>query len=240
MTDLFKVLTNGRCTWDPKRWPLPIRREDGAWEPGAWVQAENGQSWWTPLTATPHHHYRRWAVVYATEYEAEAPSAFNEAVGIARVKRVRLTRPLTDEELRDHRIIRGGSLVADEGTWVVDGPVNTELSGTAHATVWEAARVVARKNARVTAYDGVHVEARDNAGVNAYGSARVTARDGAFVRAYQRASVRAEDHVLVTTGSNDVRVEAFGRAHVFVADGAEPLVTLRDEAARVEVSWVAV
>src|SRR5690606_28102968 len=202
---MYKVLVNGRsCNGGDLVWSLPRQRPDGSWEAGAWHEVggpiqvcRNGLH----LTRHPVEWWKRGAECYVAEYEGDTDED-RDGLKIA-VRRARLLRRLTTEELAALGIWREGHHRVTAGRAIASGSASVEASG--------SASVVAYDSASVRASGSVSVEASGSASVEAYDSASVEAYDSASVVAYDSASVRA---------SGSVSVEASGSASVEAYDSA--------------------
>src|SRR5690606_25291789 len=204
---MYKVLVNGRsCNGGDLVWSLPRQRPDGSWEAGAWHEVggpiqvcRNGLH----LTRHPVEWWKRGAECYVAEYEGDTDED-RDGLKIA-VRRARLLRRLTTEELAALGIWREGHHRVTAGRAIAYGSASVVAPGSASVVASGSASVEAYGSASVRAYDSASVVASGSASVRAYGSASVRAYDSASVVAYDSASVRAYD---------SASVEAYGSASV--------------------------
>ena len=168
---LYKTLCNGR-SWHggEHAWSLPTQGADGTWTPGEWTPRVTprvcSEGW--HLTSEPA---RWWSADEGVAcFLAEHDGAVSRRDGEDKIacERVRLLRPLTEDELATVGIYTRGS---------------HDASG--RAVVW------ASGSATVQAWDSATVEAWGSATVEASGSATVRAWDSATVRAWDSAKAHA-------------------------------------------------
>ena len=161
--ELYKTLRGGR-SWHggEHAWSLPTQGPDGAWTPGEWtprVTPDVCSSGWH-LTTEPARWWSTDAGVVC--YLAEHDGAVSRREGGDKVacERVRLLRPLTEDELAAVGIFT-------RGEHAVSGSVVAWASG--------SATVRASGSATVRASGSATVEAWGSATVEAWGSAKVHA-----------------------------------------------------------------
>jgi len=202
----YKVLKNGKSLKGGSlEWSLP---EDG--KPGEWHEVkgvlslcDNGLH----ITKTPIVWWEDGAECFEVEWAGDKIGDDNKAV----VRKCRLVRMLTDEDLCKLGIFRSGSHEVKSGT--------VAASGSAIVRASDSAVVTAYGSAIVKAYSSAIVKAYGSASVTAYGSAIVRAHDSVNVTAYDFTSVRAYDYVSVTA-CGFASVIASGSAIVRAYDSA--------------------
>lgn len=214
MTTYYKVLLHGRsCHGGNAEWALPKQREDGTWEPGDWMPEIQGQLALCingyHLTSEPALWWRVGAECYEAEWDGEHVGDGGDKIA---VRRCRLLRRLTADELASLRVfIDGSHQVSDGVAWAY---------GSAQVKALGSARVRAHDYAQVEVYDSATVEASGSATVWAFDSAQVWAFDSAQVKASDFARIRAHDYVQVRAYGS-AQVKAHDSAQVEVCDSAK-------------------
>ena len=211
---LYKTLRNGR-SWHggEHEWSLPTQGADETWTPGEWTPRVTprvcSEGW--HLTTEPA---RWWSADEGVAcYLAEHDGAVSRSEGEDKIacERVRLLRPLTEDELAAVGIYtRGEHKVSSGSAWA---------SGSATVEAWDSATVRASGSATVEASGSAAVEASGSATVRASGSATVRASGSATVEAWDSATVEASGSATVRA-SGSATVEAWGSATVGAWDSA--------------------
>lgn len=225
----YKVLVRGRsCHGGDIEYSLPTQRDDGTWEPGEWMPEISGPLELCVngyhLTSDPARWWQEGAECYVAEWDGEYIGDGHDKIV---VRRCRLLRPLTADELAALRVFVEGSHKVSNGIAAASGSARIWASGCAHVWAHGSAKVDASESARIWARDSVHVLARDYAMISAYNSVRVSARGRAQVWARDSARVVAHDTVEVwapesaqVEAFNSARIEASGSAQVEARDYA--------------------
>ena len=173
---LYKVLVNGKsCNGGSMEWSLPDGDTPGEWHEvaGDISLCSNGLH----LTPDPAQWWQDGAECYLAEGEGDQQG---DNTKIA-VRRARLLRRLTTDELAAMRIVSEGIHAAKEGYWRASGSATVRASGSATVRAYDSATVIAYDSATVRAYGSATVEASGSATVEAYDSATVIAYDSATV-----------------------------------------------------------
>ena len=241
----YKVLMNGKSLHGGSlEWSLPKGDKPGEWHEvkGVLSLCDNGLH----ITKTPIVWWEDGAECFEVEWAGDKIGDDNKAV----VRKCRLVRMLTDEDLCKLGIFRSGSHEVKSGTVAASGSAIVRASDSAIVAAYGSAIVKAYGSALVKAYGSASVTAYSSAIVRAHDSVSVTAHDFTSVRAYDSVSVtaygfasviasgsvivRAYDSTIVRAyGSTSVRARSHSTVNTYLA---EPNVETEGHAVHIDRS----
>ena len=142
----------------------------------------------------------KWFAVGASVYAVECEEFGGQKDDKAVFRRVRLTRELTCDELRDLRI-------AGDGEWFITSGIAFAF-GSCKVVALDNSQVVARGNSQVVARGNSQVVARDNSKVDALDNSQVVARGNSQVVASDNSTINILDiRCTVTEDGNAVVID---------------------------------
>ena len=235
---LYKTLRNGR-SWHggEHEWSLPTQGADETWTPGEWTPRVTprvcSEGW--HLTTEPA---RWWSADEGVAcYLAEHDGAVSRSEGEDKIacERVRLLRPLTEDELAavgiytrgEHKVSSGSAWASGSATVEAWDTATVRASGSATVEASGSAAVRASGSATVRASGSATVEASGSATVEASGSATVEAWDSATVEAWDSATVEAWDSATVEAWGS-AKAHAGGRSTCIAWRGTTLVLTRSD------------
>ena len=187
----YKVLLDGKSFHGGGfEWSMPKNGKPGKWHSvkGDLKMCERGFH----LTDNPQNWWDRNAKCYEVEYK-DALEPKDDKIC---VRKVRLVRELTEDDLVRLQIFYSGTHKVTSGK----------------ALAYNSSRVEAYNSSRVEAYNSSQVTASGSSQVRAYNSSRVEAYNSSQVRAYNSSQVRAYDSSTITSRFHSGTVELSGDA----------------------------
>lgn len=227
----YKVLIDGKSFIHPTNyaWSLPVLVEGSRAKfiPGDWHQVEGEIEvchYGLHLTSEPAQWVAMGATVYLAEFDDPEALLIEYAVARHRedkiaVRKARLIRPLTEEELPDVQIFLTGKGEVSSGHSYVAGEALVKASGDSCVKAVEKAKIYACDNAQVKARDYTEVDAWGDVRVDAFGNTRVTAGGRANINAFAGATVKANGYATVS-GGEFVEIHASGQTRISAWDNA--------------------
>lgn len=159
----YKVLMNGKSFHGGSlEWSLPKGDKPGEWHESKGVLSlcDNGLH----VTKTPAAWWADGAECFEVEWAGDKIDVGNKAV----VKKCRLVRMLTDDDLCKLGIFRSGSHKVKGGTVAASGSACVMAYGSTRVRAYGSASVTASGYASVTAYGSACVRAQSHSTVNTH------------------------------------------------------------------------
>ena len=184
----YKVLLDGKSFHGGGfEWSLPKNGKPGKWHSvvGDLRMCLHGFH----LTDNPQKWWDRNAKCYEVEYK----DALQPNEDKICVRKVRLVKELTHDDLAKLQIFYSGEHVVTEGTALAYNSSTVKAFGSSTVEAYNSSTVTAYNSSTVKAYNSSTVEACGSSTVTACGSSTVTAYNSSTVTAYDSSSVKAYD-----------------------------------------------
>ena len=228
----YKVLLDGKSFHGGDfEWSLPENGKPGKWHSvkGDLKMCERGFH----LTDNPQKWWDRTAKCYEVEYkDALAPQDDKICV-----RKVRLVRELTEDDLVRLQIFYSGTHKVTSGKALAYDTSRVKALGSSQVTAHDFSQVTALNSSRVEAYGFSRVTASGSSRVTASGSSRVEAYGSSRVTAYGSSRVTAYGSSQVTA-YNSSQVTAYNSSQVTACDSST--INSRFHSGTVELSGDAI